>query len=165
MKKIETLIRSVVVILLFLQSQNLLAQSGTISTGSQAAGPGGTVDYSIGQAICPNASGSNGTISAGLQQPFVIQSVTAIENEDIGRFYNVYPNPTSDYLILSIEKEIISSGGSYYAIFNITGELIEMGEISGQETQIRMKELESATYLVKAFLNHKVVKTFRITKN
>ena len=165
MKKKEALIVSGLIILLFFQSQNLLAQSGTVSTGNKATGTGGTVDYSIGQAIFTTASGSNGAISQGIQQPFIIQSVTAIENVDISMYFNVYPNPTQDYVILNIGKEYIPQEGSFYSIFNINGELIKKGQISGRETQIPMNELESATYLIKTFLNNTEVKIFRIIKN
>lgn len=166
MKKIEVLILSTLVLLLSLQSQNLVAQSETISVGGKASGQGGTVEYSIGQVVYgPTASEDLWTISQGLQQPYIIQAITALENSDIGLSYKVYPNPTRDFILLNIDKENTFPEGSFYSIFDVEGQLIKDGEIRSRETLIPMKELQDGTYLIKAFLNNEEVKVFRIIKN
>ena len=165
MKKIEVLTISTLILLLSLQSQILLAQSGTVSTGHVATGTGGTVEYTVGQVVYVTAIGSNGSVSAGIQQPFVIQAITAIDNKDINLIYTLYPNPTSDHIILNIENQIVDPDGSYYTIYDVKGEVVKNGQIIGRETHIQMKELKSATYLIKTYLNKEDAKIFRVIKN
>ena len=165
MKKIDVLIVSTLVLLLSFPAFKLKAQDAPVTTGSKATGSGGTVDYSIGQVIYAPATGNTGSINQGLQQPFIIQAVTAIEDEKIGLYYQLYPNPTTDFIVLRIDKENIDSERSYYSIFNVKGELIKKEQISNKETQIPMRELNSATYLIKTFINNEEVKIFRVIKN
>jgi hypothetical protein len=48
---------------------DLLAQHGNVAAGGQATGAGGTASYSIGQVNYLTASGNNGSLIQGLQQP------------------------------------------------------------------------------------------------
>lgn len=164
MKKIEALALSTFFLLLSF-THHITAQSGTISAGNIATGSGGSVDYTIGQVIYMHATGSTGSVNHGLQQPFVIQAVTGIKDHSIDLYYRLYPNPTSDFIVLNIDKESTYLNGSSYSIFNINGELVSSGEIEGKQTLIPMKELVSATYFIRTFLNDIEVKTFRVIKN
>ena len=48
------------------------AQSGTITSGGDAAGSGGSVSFSIGQLDYTSISSAEGTVSQGLQHPYEI---------------------------------------------------------------------------------------------
>jgi hypothetical protein len=73
-------------------------QSTIPASGGNASGSGGTVCYSMGQITYQTFEGINGTIAQGVQQPYEISVVTAIENtERITLEYKVFPNPTRDY--------------------------------------------------------------------
>lgn len=50
----------------------LQAQQTVPATGGNATGSGGTVNYTVGQAAYTTQTGSNGTITQGVQQPFEI---------------------------------------------------------------------------------------------
>jgi hypothetical protein len=83
----------------------LLQGQATIpATGGNATGSGGSVSYTIGQILYNTFSGTNGTVAQGIQQPYEISVVTAIENtEGIALEYIVYPNPTRGLIKLIIK--------------------------------------------------------------
>jgi len=88
---------------------SLLAQQTVSSAGGNAAtGGGGTVSYTVGQvAYTTITNGVNGSVAQGVQQPYEISVVTALEEaNDISLEFSVYPNPFTDYLILKIEGEV-----------------------------------------------------------
>jgi hypothetical protein len=140
-----------------------IAQSGTVAAGGDASGAGGTVSYSIGQTDYITENGTGGTITQGLQQPYEILIVTGIEVKDINLSFSVYPNPTADFVVLSV-KEIATENMSY-VLCDVQGKVIDRKKISSNETQITVVELSKATYLIKVLDNNKEVKTFKIIKN
>lgn len=152
------------VFLFVLGLTRLQAQEAKIATGGNASGSGGSVSYSIGQMVYTTNTGTNGSVAQGVQQPFEISLVTGLEEaEGISLRCSVYPNPTTDYLVLKVEnfdKENLS-----YQLIDINGKPLENKNITGNETNIIMSDLVPATYFLKVTLNNKEVKTFKIVKN
>ena len=75
--------------------------SNTVSGGGVANGANGIITYSIGQVADISATGPNGIFLEGVQQPYEISIITGIELLNIN--LSVYPNPTQDFLTLSIK--------------------------------------------------------------
>jgi len=152
------------VFLFVLGLTRLQEQEAKIATGGNASGSGGSVSYSIGQMVYTTITGTNGSVAQGVQQPFEISVVTGLDEvEGISLRCSVYPNPTTDYLVLKVEnfdKENLS-----YQLIDINGKPIENKNITGNETNIIMSDLVPATYFLKVTLNNKEVKTFKIVKN
>lgn len=152
------------VFLFVLGLTRLQAQEAKIATGGNASGSGGSVSYSIGQMVYTTNTGTNGSVAQGVQQPFEISVVTGLDEvEGISLRCSVYPNPTTDYLVLKVEnfdKENLS-----YQLIDINGKPLENKNITGNETNIIMSDLVPATYFLKVTLNNKEVKTFKIVKN
>jgi len=152
------------VILLGLGLTGLQAQESLNATGGNAAGSGGIVSYSFGQVTYQHHTGTGGSIVQGVQQPYEISVVTAIEEaRGIILTVTAYPNPTTDYLTLSIEEFDISNLS--YQLYDKNGNLLQSGIISGNKTSIVMSNLVPASYFVKVNQGKKVVKTFKIIKN
>jgi len=152
------------VILLGLGLTGLQAQESLNATGGNAAGSGGIVSYSFGQVSYQHHTGTSGSIVQGVQQPYEISVVTAIEEaRGIILTVTAYPNPTTDYLTLSIEEFDISNLS--YQLYDKNGNLLQNGIISGNKTSIVMSNLVPASYFVKVSQGKKVVKTFKISKN
>ena len=81
----------------------LQAQESINATGGIASGSGGSMSYSVGQIVYTTNTGTNGSVAQGVQQPYEISAVIGIEEfNGINLYVSVYPNPTSDYLTLSI---------------------------------------------------------------
>ena len=141
----------------------LFSQQNTNAAGGNAHGTGGTVSYSIGQLDYLNATGLGGTITDGLQQPYEIMIVSGIEDNDINLTYAIYPNPTADFVVLSVQNANTLS--LTYALFDIEGKLLEKKEVNGSQTTIAMKDLANGIYFIKVLRKSTQVKIFKVIKN
>jgi len=141
----------------------LLAQETYTTTGGSATGTTGKASYTIGQVFYVEKIGTDGNyIIDGVQQAFEISTIT---NFPIANDINltVYPNPTSDYLILGIKN--YESNNLTYHFFDINGKLLQSGKIKSQETCINTNKLKPSIYFVKIIDDNKIIKTFKIIKN
>ena len=94
------------VFLIGLGLTGLQAQESVNATGGNVSGSGGSVSYSVSQVVYTTSTGTNGSVAQGVQQPFEISVVTAIEEaKDISLSVTAYPNPTADFLQLKVESK------------------------------------------------------------
>jgi len=102
----------------------LPAQPTIPASGGNATGTGGTVSYTIGQVVYTTYTGTNGTVSQGVQQPYEISIVTGIE-EAIGISLEImaYPNPATDFIILIIKNYEVKNLS--YQFYDINGSLLQ----------------------------------------
>jgi hypothetical protein len=142
----------------------LQAQETISTTGGNASGSGGSVCYSVGQVVYNTNTGTTGTVTQGVQQPYEISVSSGIEEtQGIILSCSAFPNPTTDFLTLKAEnydKENLS-----YQLYDTDGKLLENKKIEGDETSIDMSSLSPATYFLKVIDNNKEVKIFKIIKN
>ncbi len=128
----------------------LTAQETINATGGEAFGSGGSVSYSVGQVFYQTHSGTSGSVTEGVQQPYEISVATTIEiAKEINLSVSAYPNPTTDYLILAINDSDNTSFS--YQLFDIQGKLLQSEKITGSQTSIDMSNLVTATYFVKVY--------------
>ena len=139
------------------------SQSNTITTGSDASNTDGSISYSIGQIDYISSSNSNIFINQGVQQPFEIVTLSGNEIKDIQISAQVYPNPTINNLIISIQN--YNYENLSYKLLDIRGREIIEGKISNDDTIVNMQSYASATYILKLEDNNKEIKTFKIIKN
>jgi hypothetical protein len=142
----------------------LQAQESINTTGTNASGSGGTVSYSVGQITYDTHVGTNGSVTQGVQQPYEISTVSAIE-EAIGVNLTVtaYPNPANDYLTLEVKDLELSA--LVFQLYDINGKLLQNKKITANLTNIAISNLLPATYFVKVIQENKEVKSFKIIKN
>ncbi|MDY0143012.1 MAG: T9SS type A sorting domain-containing protein [Bacteroidales bacterium] len=153
-----------VILLLGLGLTGLQAQESINATGRDASGSGGSASYSVGQVVYTTNTGTNGSVAQGVQQPFEISVVAGLEEaKGINLSVTAYPNPTTDYLTLSIGEFEISNLS--YQLYDMNGKLLQSEKITGNQTSIVMSNLVPATYFIKVIQNNKEVKTFKIIKN
>jgi hypothetical protein len=139
------------------------AQNSIPATGGNATGTGGMVSYTIGQVVYTSITGTTGFITQGVQQPFEITVITAIEEASgIILELSVYPNPANDFVILKVKN--YESVNLSYKLFSINGTLIQSEKVEGEEIQIPMWNIVSGTCLLKIIDNNKEIKTFKIIK-
>ena len=152
-------------VMVFLFSSGLTslhAQVAIPASGGNATG-NGTVSYSIGQVVYTTNTNS-GSVAQGVQQPYEISVITAIEDaKDISLIFSVYPNPTTDFLILKVENYDMENLS--YWVYGVSGNLIETKKIIAGETQISMTNQLSGTYFLKITEGNKDIKTFKIIKH
>lgn len=152
------------VLLLGLGLTGLQAQEAIPATGGNASGSGGSASYSVGQVVYTTNTGTNGSVAQGVQQPYEISGVTGIEEaKGINLTVSAYPNPTTDYLTLSVDNFELSTLN--FQLYDMQGKLLESKKLEGNETSIVMSNLVPATYFLKVIQSNKAVKTFKIIKN
>ena len=152
------------VLLLGLGLTGVQAQTSVNATGGDASGGGGSVSYSVGQVVYTTHTGTSGSVTEGVQQPYEISVVTGLEEaQSINLSVTAYPNPTTDYLTLRIDEFEISNLS--FQLYDMNGKLLQNEKITGNQTSIVMSNLLPATYFVKVIRGNKEVKTFKIIKN
>jgi hypothetical protein len=144
-------------------SMTIEAQNTITTSGGNATGTGGTVSYTVGQIVYNNYSGTNGIITQGVQQPYEITVVTALEeSKDINLICSVYPNPTNSFLTL-IVGDYENVDFSYW-LYGISGNFIETQKVLVNETHINLQNQVSGSYFLKITSGNRVIKTFKIIK-
>jgi spore coat protein U-like protein len=140
----------------------LNAQHGTVAAGGNATGQNGSVSYSIGQLDYVTVTGSTGTVTQGIQQPYEIFVVGVEENQDVSLEVSAYPNPTASMLNLKVrnlDTDVLS-----YKVYDQNGRLLLHNKLVGDVTAVPMQELPSGSYILKVFNKKTEIKTFKIIK-
>ncbi len=140
-----------------------LTQESINTAGGNASGSGGSASYSTGQVAWQIHTGTNGSVAEGVQQPYEISVVTAIEEtEEIHLSISAYPNPTNDYLTLEVkDAELVNLS---FQLYDIQGNILQKERIEGNLTRIAMGQLVPATYFVKVTRDARELKVFKIVK-
>lgn len=150
-------------LILFVGFNKIQAQQAVLASGGNATGSGGSISYSIGQIDYITATGTTGSVSQGLQQPFEISTLSGAEFTQIKLEMLVYPNPTTTNVNLKIENYDFQDLN--YQIFDINGREISNQKITNTETTISLENLNAAIYFLTVYDNKKAIKTFKIIKN
>lgn len=139
----------------------LHAQESPTAAGGEAVGTGGTASYSVGQTVYTTATGTNGSVVQGVQQPYEISTTVGINETTINLELSVYPNPTTNYLTLKVDK----TEGLTFQLYDLQGKVITSKKINIATTKVAMENLPTATYFLNVVKNNQLVKTFKIIKN
>jgi hypothetical protein len=139
------------------------AQQNTVATGGNASSAEGSVSYSIGQIDYEPSSNANGTVSQGVQQPFEIYPL-AVDELFSSLEINLFPNPTSDFIHLTI-GDFSKTENLSYQLTDASGRLIQYARILENSTQIDVQHLSSASYFLNVFVVEKPAKSFTLIKN
>ena len=139
------------------------AQESTNASGGDATGSGGSVAYSIGQAVYTTNTGTTGSVAQGVQQVYEIITV-GTRNTETEISLTAYPNPTADELTLRIND--YSNERLSYQLYDMQGKLLQSTQVTEQQTQIDMRGLPNATFLL-SIVNDadQKIQSFRIVKN
>ena len=155
-------ILSLLLLGLFCATQ-VTAQQTIPATGGNGTGSGGTVSFTVGQITYETLPGTNGTVAQGVQQPYEISVVTAIENTTgIILEYSLYPNPTRDLIKLAVEP--FSYEKMRFRVYDINGALLQDRKIESDETEISLESYPSAVYFLNVIRNNIEVKVFKIIR-
>lgn len=148
-------------ILLSFWSMILLAQPQQVisSAGSAFENSSGSISFTIGECITNTLSSPAMILTQGFHQPkLVIDNLTdKLFDMDIVAF----PNPVKEFVILRIEE----FRGCSYALYDLTGRVIEKNEIFSSETEIDFNILMPSAYVLKVINNRKEIRTFKIIKH
>ncbi|MFT6844835.1 MAG: hypothetical protein ACJAUV_001023 [Flavobacteriales bacterium] len=139
----------------------LQAQESPTAAGGEATGTGGTSSYSLGQVVYTTATGTNGSVAQGMQQPYEISVTIGVNETTINLELSVYPNPTTNYLTLKVDDfETLN-----FQLIDLQGKVIENKKVTATTSTIEMEELPKAIYFLKVTKDNQLIKTFKVIKN
>lgn len=161
MKQIKLLLFFILIYLPF--QTRLQAQETFPASGGHATGNNGSMSYSVGQVFYFSVTSANSKIAEGVQQPYEIFRVSSsLEYMGLSDAVSVYPNPTSEYVIIEIENPI--NNNLRYKLFNAYGQLLSSKKINSSQTIISMGNYVPTIYYLKIFQTNKAITTFKIIK-
>jgi hypothetical protein len=141
----------------------IYAQEAVVSGGGDATGTG-SVSYSMGQVFYETYSGPTGTVAQGVQHAYEISSTAGVTPyEPITLEFEIYPNPTTDYLTLDASG--FALGELNYVLYDINGRVLAKKDLTQTKTIIEMINFPQSTYFLKVSDETNIVKTFKIIKN
>lgn len=141
----------------------LQAQVAIPVAGGDATGSGGSVSYSIGQVVYTTNSSASGSVTEGVQQPYEVFVITGNELLPfVGLSYKAYPNPATDFLILSVGE--LENENLTYRLSDMNGKITGSGKVIEKETKIQMGTLKDGNYFLSVIGNNAEIKTFKIIK-
>ncbi len=139
------------------------AQQNIMTAGGNAAGSGGSLNFSIGQIDFVSSTGSGGTVLQGVQQPYEI-NVSYVKNLTASISVQVFPNPVTDVLNISVSDSQLT--GLRYQIYTTEGKCIAESKITNTGTEIEFQEELNGIYFLKIYSAlDEELKAFKIIKN
>jgi len=141
------------------------AQSAVLTAGGEADGSGGSFSYSVGQVAYTHFGGEDGSISLGVQQPYVT-IIIGTDNPGSEITANVFPNPANATIHLEMGQydESFSSGKLFFELFDTEGKLLSSDEITSNITNVPVQHLSNGLYLLRVRQEGQEIKTFKIFK-
>ncbi|MFM2136384.1 MAG: hypothetical protein RL021_1784 [Bacteroidota bacterium] len=147
---------------LLLQLGNAVSQQATTGAGGNAIGNGGSASYSIGQVGYTTMNGTSLSVTAGVQQPYIIQTVGFTEGPLPVRL-EVYPNPTSSDLSIILKEDL--KGPLHCRIIDALGNVVVETLLEGYHSRLATGHLPASIYFLQVADENHVLQSFRIVKN
>ena len=148
---------------LLINSSIVYGQSLTNDVISAANGTGqssqASVSWIIGEPVSETFVGSSSILSQGFYQPKLFVGIEQDFSKD--NSIRVFPNPTSDFVIITSNnpKRIICK------MYDASGKIIIMESINASEKKIAMNNFCKGNYLLSLIdENNRILKTFKIIK-
>lgn len=136
-----------------------------ITSGSNATGSSGTVAYSIGQVFYTYIGAESAYVAQGIQQQEKDENLGTPEVEEPKTEMFVYPNPTADFVNISMSGLDLESGQRSYRLYDIQARLLQQNTINGTDTQVSLNNLSPSIYILVVYVDNKILKSFKIIKN
>jgi hypothetical protein len=134
--------------------QQVISSSGNYYKQSH-----GSIAYTVGESVTETFSSGNTVVTQGFHQPVI--SVTALNNESISDI-SLYPNPSSDFIILDVKKD--NGKEIFYSIYDMNGKLLESKIVQADQTEISLSNYAPASYIFKVSDRNKDIQSFKIVK-
>ncbi|MDF1574503.1 MAG: T9SS type A sorting domain-containing protein [Bacteroidales bacterium] len=136
------------------QPHDLVAASGASFHNSS-----GYLSFSIGECVISTHASPGAILTQGFHQTRLRTGVPVVSQPEIQM--SVFPNPVKDHLFLQIGDP----QGFQYMLYDILGEMVERGEVLGEQTSIDFSSLAPAMYILKVTDKKKESRLFQIVKH
>lgn len=137
-----------------------------VASGNNATGSSGTVAYSIGQ-VFYTYIGSDAVynVAQGIQHQEKDGNLGTPEVDKPTAEIFVFPNPTIDFVNISMTGLELESGHRSYKLYDIQGRLLKQNAINQTEAQVSFSYLSPSVYILVVYNDNKILKSFKIIKN
>ena len=109
-----------------------------------------------------NNTGPDVSFAQGVQQPYEISEIVAINDYALEWECTVFPNPANDFLIISQTH----ADNCIFQLFDNNGQLVRQGKLNVGETNIPMRDLAPAVYFLRIVnAAGELKKEFKVVKN
>jgi hypothetical protein len=138
----------------------------TINTsGNNATGSSGSISYSIGQVFYTYIGDQSVyNVAQGIQHQELIKSLNVVDTIESKAEVFVFPNPTADFVNVNLKGFDLVTGQQSYQLYNLQGRLIKQNAIDQIQSQVSLNNLPPSIYILRIYVNNKVLNTFKIIK-
>ncbi len=142
-------------------SLGLYAQQAVVSSGNYHENEDLSISWSLGETVIETFVSDDFILTQGFQQTsLIVTSVDDIAGLDLG--LSAYPNPTSDYLTLSLKGE--APENITYELYDLAGRHFLSGELKDATKDISFRAMDPGIYFLRVNAGGQPVKTFKIVK-
>lgn len=135
------------------------------TAGDYYKGTNYTMSWTLGECVTETfASGAN-TLTQGFQQS--TYAVTAVKQPELkGITVKAYPNPTTNFITVSVETTNDALKGYSIELFDVLGKHLMNEKLKDKTLQVDMSIYRSGSYLLRVSNSDKTkLQTFKIEKN
>lgn len=148
-----------IAVVLLMSTAAAKAQTAVATAGGEV----GTLSFTVGQPFVEAASSSQGSVTPGVQQAYVITTIDVAVPELAATIaLSAYPNPVADRLMLNADATDINLR---YTLTDANGRTLATVAIADALTEIDMANLVPAVYFLRVDDGNTLVKIFKIVKN
>ncbi len=148
----------IIIILIFLIYDALSAQEIISVSGDFFENENISVSQTVGEPVIETLSTGNNILTQGFQQSNLI--VTGLNNFSENIKVQIYPNPTTEFINVSIE----TYNNVFYKLYDVDGKLLQTMKIYKPETKISFKHFSKGVYFLYLFIEDKLYGNYKIIK-
>lgn len=138
-------------------------QKAIVSSGGSIKNGSGSASITVGQTFSNYFSGSNGSISAGVQKSIEIYTLSTPETTPISINAIAYPNPSKEFINLKIDYSSLKDLS--FTLYNINGKVLKKGNIKQQNTPFNLRSFKAGVYFLRVMEKNKQIKVFKLIKS
>ena len=137
------------------------AQEVVSSAGETQTVSGYEVSWTLGEAVIETHTAGSNILTQGFHQTKL--TITALEELSVSELeVKVYPNPTSEFVIVHFKGNDITS---QYLLYDLSGKLLQQNLIAKNDTRIDMINYSNGAYILKLIDdNNHPIQHFKIVK-
>lgn len=138
------------------------------SAGSFSTAGGISLSATVGEVAVTTLISGSVVLTQGFQQPNPEDLTAVPEEQKINLTYKIYPNPTSDKLV--VELTVDKPAELIIQVYDMSGKdvilITKTIKVTGSVNElVDMSTLATGNYLVKLVYGKDAVKTFQVMKN
>ncbi len=152
--------RTPLLVVLLLAALHTRAQHAAATSGGDATGTGGTVNWTLGQPAYEPTTAPGGSVYCGVQQPYE-WLVTATPGHSAPTVA-LWPNPAAEGITLQWTSA--TQGPARYTVHAADGALVGEGRFEGSTAHLALGHLSAGTYTVQVFQSEERTTTLTVIK-